>query len=236
MNCSQYRRLIEADPANHSESLLRHTADCTGCAEFTRRIQRLDQHINAALNVPVPENLEARILLRQAFQEPRRRPVWQRPVWALAASVLLVISLALTTGWLYYDGQKSLENDLIAVVNTASYALESRGPVSQDKIASAFDPIGFHLAASLGNVSFAGKCLVQGKVAGHMVLRRNGQPITLIFIPNRQRLIQASFTSRQWRGQLVPVASGTVAIIAPPELALGDLPQQVQKLVHWTAA
>lgn len=234
MNCTEYRRLIETDPSSCAEVLSAHAAGCAGCSDFTRRVRRLDRRLHEALLVPVPEDLEARILLRQAFQEPRQHPARRRPVWALAASVLLVLGLAFSGGWIYYDAQKALERDVIAVVNTATYAMDARGPVSPEQVATAFEPIGFRLTESLGKVSFAGKCLVQGKVAGHMILRRDGQPITLIFIPDRLRLHLASFASDRWRGMLVPVESGTVAIVAPPEQALGELSRRVKRLVHWT--
>jgi len=123
MNCSEYRRLIETEPARSTKSLsqpgVQHVAECSECAEFTRRIRRLDQRIMEAVRVPVPENLEARILLRQSFQEPQRRPTRWRSLWALAASVVLVLSMALSGGFVYFNRQAALEDDIISVVNTA---------------------------------------------------------------------------------------------------------------------
>ncbi len=240
MNCSQYRRLIETEPAQRAElqsqAMARHAQNCSACAQFTHYIRRLDQRIQEAVRVPVPENLEARILLRQAFQGSRRRRPGRRSLWALAASVVLAISLTLGAGYGYLNRQWALENDIISVVNTATYAMQSKGPVSTAQISEAFAPLGVRVAERLGEVSFAGRCLVQGKAAGHMVLRYNGRPITLIFIPNQSRLLQARFSSDQWQGLLVPVASGTVAIIAPPDLELDDLPERVKTLVHWNTA
>ena len=120
MNCSDYRRQIETDPAQRSAALSQHVLSCSACAEFTRRIRTVDQRIKDAVRVPVPENLEARILLRQSFQETRSRPRGRRSLWALAASVVLVLSIALSTGSTYLNEQTALEDDLVTVVNTAT--------------------------------------------------------------------------------------------------------------------
>ncbi len=232
MNCATYRRLTEGEPDLRTAALTNHLAGCPECALFTHKVRQFDKRLKTALNVPVPENLEAKILLRQSFQSKPARP-GQPSMWALAASVLLVLSLAISGSWYYDNAQKSLQSDLLSVVNTARYAMDSVGPVSATQIAQAFEPIGLRLASLPGNVSFAGKCLVQGKIAGHMIVRQQGKPITLIFMPNRWRLTAADFDSQHWRGQLVPVASGTIAIIAPPDLALQPVRELIQNLVRW---
>ncbi len=236
MNCLEYRQQIEAEPNQHSESLSRHAVECKDCADFKRKIMRFDQRLNQALAVNVPENLEAKILLRQSFQARQRRSWGRRSLRAIAAGILIMLGLAGSGTYFYFDQQNALENELITVVNTATHAMAAKGPVPNEKITQVFDSLGFSISESLGQVSFAGKCLVQGELAGHMIVRQNGQPITLIFFPKRNQLLQATFASKQWQGVLVPVASGTVAIIAPPELALGALREQVKKRVHWDAA
>ncbi|MBS01740.1 MAG: hypothetical protein CMQ24_03425 [Gammaproteobacteria bacterium] len=66
MNCLDFRREALADPrlARTEPALAEHAAACDACRRFAGELAALDAEIERALDVPVPEGLAARIMLR----------------------------------------------------------------------------------------------------------------------------------------------------------------------------
>jgi hypothetical protein len=68
MNCLEYRRKVMED--NTSTSAMReHASECAVCAAFMGKARAMDHQIAAALQVPTPETLAARIVFRQQMAE-----------------------------------------------------------------------------------------------------------------------------------------------------------------------
>jgi len=235
VNCLDFRRLMETSPGDAGAQARAHASVCPACADLERRVALLDRSLRNAVRVPVPENLEARILMRQSFHARRRPRRWRRAWPALAAGVLLLIGLALHAGRIVHR-ETGLHGELVALVEAADYALQARGPVRKELLDAALRPVGLTLREPVGEVSFAGRCLVRGKLSGHLVLRDASTPVSVFLMPEERVSRESSFERKGWRGVLVPTAAGTVGIVvpggAPPDETLVD---RVVRAVHWPA-
>lgn len=232
MNCLQFRRAIELAPNDIGDEQRMHLQQCAACSAHARRIAAFDTKLAAAVKVPAPENLSERILLRHAFRARRaRRFYWP----ALAAGVTLLISGALTvTNYLHNESQ--LEREVIALVDAADYALQAREPIAAHTLSSALEPVGLKIDGVLGQVSFAGRCLVRGNLSGHVVVRTQDapdSPITVFLMPEEKLVREYRFEGENWSGLLIPAANGAIAIIAPHGQVVSTVTRRVLDAVRW---
>lgn len=235
MNCLEFRRRIESQPNDEDNRLRAHVRSCEPCAAFAAQLADFDHQIKAALAVPIPEKLAARILLRQSFETRSGLRRWRRHGWvAFAASLLVAVTVGLAASAYLFD-EVRLEHEVVALVNAASYALESEGPVSGREVTAALEPVGLAMETPLASVSFAGRCLVRGKLAGHLVLRQRNQPVSVFLMPEERVARRAHFAGGQWTGVLLPAEHGAIAIVAPPGVPVEGVADRIIRAVRWPA-
>ena len=93
MNCLEVRRILATDPYNREQSLLDHVAACDECGSAMHSAQRFERLLRESVNVPVPENLASKVLLKQSFVQNERRSRWWKWPLAMAATIVLAVSL-----------------------------------------------------------------------------------------------------------------------------------------------
>ncbi len=226
MNCLEFRRQMETAPAQAGSGAHEHARECPACTDFSRRVAAFDRALGEALRVPVPENLAARILMRQSF--PRRSTT--RGWLALAACLVLAIALA-AGGYLRYES--ALEHELVALVQAADYALAADEPVDTEALAEALRPVGLGVGAPMGRVSYAGRCLVRGNLSGHLVIRDDAEPVTVFLMPDERMARRSRFEHQGWSGVLVPAGDGTLGFVAPAGKSVESVIERVSKAVRW---
>jgi hypothetical protein len=121
MNCLEFRKVMLTEPRNQSEALRTHAQECPGCAQFEQASLRFERLLGEALELPVPPNLEERILLQHhAERAAPRAPVDRRRFLAMAACVG-----AAAVGTLAFIGLRQRESVIEAIV---LHAREVHGP------------------------------------------------------------------------------------------------------------
>ena len=90
MNCLEFRRLALADP--YDPALNAQAESCAKCAKFRNELIEKDSSIEKALNVEVPDDLAAGILLNQALKESNDIRTWVRYSMAASFAAALVLS------------------------------------------------------------------------------------------------------------------------------------------------
>jgi len=233
MNCIEFRRMLLTEPGGTDAAFAEHRRSCPECAEAVERSAHFERILREAVNVPVPEHLASRILLKQSFQPRRESPWWRtRRAYALAAGVLLVMGLSFIalSGHLQ---QRRLSEEFVALINGAPYALTANQAVSSSEISAALEPAGLDLEGSIGDVTFAGRCIVRGKLSGHIVLKGDTAPITVFLIGDALVSDRATIRSDNYSGVVLPQGSGTIAILGSPGETLEDVEARVRSAIRW---
>jgi hypothetical protein len=235
MNCMEFRRILltcpgEADPAFH-----RHRFDCPDCTEAAVESAHFEHLLREAVHVDVPENLASRILLKQSFQAQAEPPWWRtRRALALAASMLLMVGLV-TLALSAHLQQRRLSEEFVALVNGAPSALAASKLVSSGDISAALRPAGLDLDGAIGDVTFAGRCLVRGKLSGHIVVQGETAPVTVFLIKEQLVSSRATIRTDHYSGVVLPQGSGTIVIVSAPGEALESLETRVRSAVRWAS-
>lgn len=229
VNCLQARRAIAERNCDEDSGISTHLRECEGCARYAARIAAEDGVIRQAIRNEVPADLGANILMAQAFELRRRRRHRRFAVAAVAASVAIV---ALLVGVPRYQEHR-LTSEVLVLIEAADYALENRDPLTQETVEGALAPVGFVLRAPLERVSFAGRCLVQGTLSGHLVLRDQQRPVTVLLIPERSITQPLRFSDANWSGIVVPNANGVMAVLAPRGTDMQGVAARIEAAVRW---
>jgi Protein of unknown function (DUF3379) len=176
MNCLLYRRLKLVAPRNLSAQAWQHLDSCAPCSAFARLQDAFERDLEAAIHIPVSPTLADRIILNhrlRAGHGPQR--------YAIAASVLLAVSLALGLRHMILAPDPALIAASVEHVLTERIALERQDVVPDADVARALAGSGAALKKSLGQtVTYLSTCRVPGGLGQHLVLATDRGKVTLI--------------------------------------------------------
>jgi len=94
---------------------------------------------------------------------------------------------------------------------------------------SAMDP-------GIGLVSYAQSCVINGNTVPHLVIQGESGPVTLILMPEEEIDAAIPLSGEHVHGVIVPVGSGSVAIIGERSEQLEEIDeigQRIVKSVEW---
>jgi len=214
MDCLELRRQLGTDPRLADPAARAHLETCAGCRDAHARAQAFDARIAHALAIGVPEGFADRVLLAQLTAErqgPRGRGF--RYGWiALAAAAALVVAIGLVRR----EGVgKSLPDLVVAhVTGEERQALDLRTPLPSSDVARAFADRGVTLASVPPDVSYVQKCPVGGFKTVHMVMPRDNEPVSVLYVTRYRAAGVTNFERDGLHGREVPIADGTLVMVA----------------------
>jgi uncharacterized protein DUF3379 len=216
MDCLEFRRLIGSDPRVADAAARAHLEACPRCQDALARAHAFDAQIAQALAVAVPEGLADRLLLTQLTSERRRRATGLRYGWvALAAAAALVIAIGLVRRETTNGIGRTLPDLVIEhVTGEERDALKLRDPVPSDQVNRAFADRGVHLASVPAGISYVHKCPVGDYRTVHMVMPRDDDPVTVIYVTRYHAPGVTNFERGALRGREVPISDGTLVMLA----------------------
>jgi len=214
MDCLEFRRLLGSDPRVADPAARAHLESCPRCQDAYARAQAFEARLAQALTVAVPEGFADRVLLAQLTGERQRPARGFRYGWiALAAAAALVIAI----GIVRREGAigRSLPDLVIEHVNGEERtALNLRAPVPSDDVDRAFADRGVHLASVPADISYVQECPVGGYRTVHMVMPRNDQPVSVVYVTHYKAPGVTNFERGTARGREVPIADGTLVMLS----------------------
>lgn len=232
LTCIEYRNLVGADPARRDAAVAAHRLACRGCAEFTREIEGLDRRLAAALAVPVPAGMAHRVVLRATAE-----PVPSTLRWALAAAAAFAFVVAGAVWFapgLRQDHGAALASEVVAHARhepqSWAPALE---PVSSRALRNVLARGEVELldAARLGVVSYATLCPLRGRQVPHLTVQSVAGPAMVLLLPDEPLAREQALDQDGLRGVLVPVGTGSIAIVADDPRAVEAVRQRVTSAV-----
>lgn len=234
MNCEDYKEAILADPGFDDDGA--HTSQCDGCRQFRMELRALDRRIADALDIPVPALRMPELRdpdLDRVVPLPSRRRA-STPAWfALAASLLVaaVIGVRMFGGGIEYE---SLADEIIAHLDHEPYALRvTDAPVSDRRLRSVVPADVAIMDHSAGLITYAQSCVINGKEVPHLVIQGKRGPVTVLLLPDETIGETIPLTGEHIDGFILPVGSGSVAIIGERAETLHLIKDRVVDSVTW---
>ncbi|HET7922024.1 MAG TPA: DUF3379 family protein [Gammaproteobacteria bacterium] len=234
-HCLEVRRVLGAEPGSQAPAILAHCRECTGCAAFLRELLALEARLERAFAVPVPEGLEARIVLDASLKHGRRaRPV----TWlALAASLVLAVGVGLGLHWYTAPGELSLAAAVVEHVRNPAEA-EAIAPgrpllTEVSAVKGVLDKVGVQVNGGMQDVTYARVCPFRGRLVAHLVVRGKDGPVTVLLLPHIHVSKPEHFDEDGYRGMIEPAGSGSIAILADNASPMQPLAVELAHRVQW---
>lgn len=219
MNCLHFRREALADPTavRTAPQLVHHLSGCDACRGFALELAALDADIEYALDVPVPEGLAARTILRaRGQQRPRLVP------FALAAAALAAVAV-----FAVLLSQEPVYAEVLVdhIENEVHQVHGKSGTIDESRLAYTVAQSGARLLGSnpaLPRVVYASNCVIDGQLAAHLVIETEAGQYTVMLLPGDEHPAER-FASGRWHGVLTRHGSGRVAVITDVQTDTGTL-------------
>lgn len=223
MNCFEFRKICITEPRCANGEYRRHREECVACAGFAEQQEGFERALAGAVQVDVPTELNARLILRQTTQQASS----YRRMLPYAASVL--VTLGILSGLLWWPRAQGVDELVIAHILDEPEHLMSQDEVPQARVADVLARAGVKLQADLGLVRFADLC--PGRPGAHLVIAGSRGPVTVMImpdqpVPNRQLVARSGFT-----GVIAPAGKGSVAIVGLPGEAIDQYESQVRSAI-----
>ena len=233
MNCEEYRQAISADPAFDGGAS--HLSGCEGCQAFRRELLAMEETIAKALAIDVPVLEQPHLPAVESDNviaiAPRRR---KAPVWlALAATVAVaaVIGFRMLGSDVAYG---SLAEEVVAHLDHEPRALTvTDRAVSDERLANVVPASVARLDRSAGLITYARSCVINGKTVPHLVLQGEHGPVTILLMPEEAIDAAEDLSGDNIKGVLLPVGSGSIAIIGERDERLEPIKESIVNSVMW---
>ncbi len=254
MNCQQYRQYCTIEPTGQEDDFLFHRQTCSECAAFTEETLQFEHALVEAMKVEIPANLTERILYRRINQHdlPRRFAKFFRnltrflhinasqtpygyrhPIYALIASLLLIVSLFASGVWWWQGEMRSIKQDIIAhIENTAQLPLKTTA-VPRAELQRMFQAIGARLTGEIGTVRFCKLLTLQDHNSAYMILAGKKGPINVFFIRHSQINGPQFLSKGELKGVILSTNWGNTAIVGVQGEPLEPIVERIDKAVKW---
>lgn len=228
LSCIEFRHHVGAVPDSRDPAVLQHRAQCPACAEFAQQYALLDRKLVAALDVPVPEDLKARVIWNQTGRWQRRT---RSPWLPMAAAFVMAAGIGFA---LYSRVPGPLPAAVVAHIEHEPELLVPTSALAQPvRVNAVLTQGGVRLAQPLDNVAHAGLCPFRGQLVPHLVLTIDGEPVSVLLLSNEPQSRSAEIHEEGYHGVIVPRGDGSIAIVsARPEL-VQPAREQLERAIRW---
>jgi hypothetical protein len=212
MDCLEFRRMLAATPHARDPAMEAHRRDCPACQAAWEQAQHFEDALLDALHVPVPEGLADRIVLAQATGHRQRFWRGRRTFLALAASVLVAMGIA-GISWQQIDAH-SLPALAVAHMPPEIQSLDLTRPLTAQAIDAGFAGRDVSLRGPApADTTYVHDCMVGKYEAVHLVNRRDGEPVVVLYLPDKRVARTRDFARQGWVGRTLPLGSGSLVLL-----------------------
>ena len=180
MNCLDFRRSCLTEPQSTDPDFVAHAQSCGDCKKFRDDILAFDQKLSDAMAVPVPDSLEAEILLRHSIREFNHKRVW----WSGAVAAMILVGV-MTLSFFNFPTSSSLATELMVHTLEEPFK-ENANPVSKERLNELLAKrTAFRFKGDLARVVSARYCDVQGKLSAHLIVATDHGRVDVFLMPGQ---------------------------------------------------
>jgi len=226
MNCLEFRRQVGAEPSAGGPEFDAHRHECAACARHQDELRALDALIARALAVN-----PARIQRQRPAAGAGGVPATRRRYLAIAASIVVGLSVGLVL--LVSAPRASIAREVVDHVVHEPGTMSLLVPVAAGALARVLDPEGTRLRPGIGDVTFAARCVHQGHVVPHLVVRTPEGAVTVLLLRHREIDEPVHIAEQGLEGVVLPAPRGSIAIVGQGLKDPAGVAQKVFEAVDW---
>jgi len=227
--CLEFRRRVGAEPFASDAGIEAHRRECPACSRHQDELRAMDGLMKRALAVNPPPGAAPATLAAATAEAPAAR--WQRRLFAIAAS--LVTGVAVGVVLLVGAPRASIAREVVGHVQHETGTMDTTAPVSTAALAGVLDVDGLRLRPGIGDVTFAARCLFDGRVVPHLVVRTAEGPVTVLVLRHRQVARPFHIDEQGYEAVVLPAPRGAIAVVGQGVADLDGVARKVFDAVDW---
>lgn len=230
MDDLEFRRTIYADPSCKDKEIQSAAEGDTAKQAFWDELKQLDNDMQQAAKIEVPEGLADRLILRQSISSHAQQKRRTRIHLALAASFAFVFGVVFTMLQQPHSPMDLGKHALAHVYHDGFYAMAKNDDVSLQQVNAKLAELGASLSADVGKILFATFCHFDGIRSLHMVMQGEHGKITVFVVPNNNEFRSSdSFSDGKLYGETYQYGHASLVIVAEQDQSFDDIKAKLQE-------
>ena len=236
MDDLQFRRSIYADPTSLDKDIIDALNSDPAKKQLAQELSLLDAKLKQAMNIPVPDDLCNKLLLRQTLASHQQNKRKSRIHLALAASVAIMAGVVVN--YLQFSNSyTNLGDYALAHVyheqNTFSNDDNSR--VSLTSLNDKMTTFRGSFNESMGQLISADYCRFDGMKSLHLVFQGLTDTVTVFVVPKEEHLAFISkFSDGQLQGESLSFAQANILVVADKNESLSHWQRTINDNITWS--
>ncbi|PHR85712.1 MAG: hypothetical protein COA59_00765 [Colwellia sp.] len=236
MDDLQYRRSIYADPTSQDDDIIAAQNADPAKKQLAHELCLFDEKLKQAMNVPVPEDLYNKLLLRQTLASHQQEKRKSRVHLALAASVAIIAGLVVN--YLQFSN---------SYTNLGDYALahvyheenefynDDNNRVSLTSLNKKMTTFNASFSGSLGELISADYCRFDGMKSLHLVFKGLTDTVAIFVVPKEEHLaFTKKFSDNKLQGESLGFKQANIIIVADKNESLALWQRNINEKISWS--
>lgn len=228
-----FRRTIYADPFTQDPEVLEAAKNDPKKQAFWEEIRAMEASLEQAMNVPVPDGLAEKLILRQSmkdFQQHKKRRPWYL---ALAASILFASVLTMS---MLNQEPNTLKSDVLSHMSHVGYELFKGGNVDLATVNNKLAAYNGRIDEGLGEIVSANYCYLDSIKSLHLIIRNQSGLSSLFVIPSEvSKSIEENFSNDDYSGAAFLLESAKVIVVADSAAQVEAMKAKAKTLLTFSA-
>lgn len=236
MDDLQYRRSIYADPTSQDKAIIAAQNADPAKKQFAQELCQLDEKIKQAMQIPVPDDLGNKLLLRQTLASHQQEKRKTRIHLALAASVAIVAGLVVN--YLQFSNSyTNLGDYALAHVyhEENAFSNDDNTRVSLTSLNKKMTTFNGSFSESMGELISADYCRFDGMKSLHLVFQGLTDTVTVFVVPKKEHLaFTDKFNDEKLQGESLSFKQANILIVADKNESLSQWQRIINDNITWS--
>lgn len=233
MDDLSFRKAVYANPFTTDPEVVKAAQEDSKKMMFWDELKVMEKELEAAMHIPVPENLAERLILRQSLSEHTHKRN-QRP-WYLAIAASAVLATVLSIGMLS-GGNNTLADDVFAHIDHVDMELMKSAQVDLDAINTKLASFNGYVSQDIGEIVSANYCYLDKIKSLHMIIRGENGLTSLFVVPDSiTEGLDDSFSNATFQGAAFLIESAKIIVVGENKNDVESIERQAKSALSFSA-
>ncbi|MFC4698831.1 DUF3379 family protein [Glaciecola siphonariae] len=227
-----FRRTIYSDPFTQDPEVIEAAKADPKKHAFWEEIRSMESALQEAMDIPVPEDLADKLILRQSLSDYKQTK--QRRPWYMALAASVVLASVLTVG-IMTQPSGNLAADVFAHMSHMEYELNKGGNVDLAMVNDKLAAYNGQISDGIGEIISANYCYLDSIKSLHMIIKgENGLASVFVLPSQASKGVDESFSNDEYSGASFLLESAKVIVVGENTSQVNELTSKAKQLLSFS--